>query len=132
MTPKVISLVIDGTSGNPELEYRLAQVFQEYLTLWKKKQQKYGPHNISAMGKPGLVVRMHDKYQRLNRFVFGQTYSTQEGEEGEEDAWLDMLGYSAMGVMLHRGWWPDYTPGGVTLKQILWLVKTWLGGRHGR
>src|SRR3990167_1181189 len=85
--PATINLVVDGQSGNKELEGAIALVFQEYFELWKTKQRKYGPNNLAALGRPGLVIRMNDKIQRLRRFNFEAIEADAEG--GEEDAWLD-------------------------------------------
>lgn len=101
---EIVELVIDGCSGDKELEHQLAVVFAQYLDLWKVKHRKYGPGNISVMGKPGLVVRMNDKVQRLKNFVFGSVQGDVEGDE--LDAWLDLLGYAAIGVLVHQGKWP--------------------------
>lgn len=110
-----VKLVVDGASGAPKLELQAALVLQEYYRLWKEKQRHYGPSNIAAMGKPGLIVRINDKVQRLKRFVFEGV--EEDNQESELDSWLDILGYAMMGVMVHRGVWPNADPG-VTVQQI--------------
>jgi len=119
--PTAIALDIDGTSGNTELEYKLALVMREYLEIWKTKQRKYGPNNIASMGKTGLVIRSNDKQKRLIRFVLEGIPGDEEGDE--EDAWFDKAGYALMGVMVHRGWWPECPPDKITLEQLKFMFN---------
>lgn len=117
-----ILLTVDDSSGNRALESYVAGVMQEYLALWKIKQRKYGPSNISSMGKPGLVVRMNDKLQRLRNFVLNGVQEDTEGSE--EDAWLDIMGYALMGVLVHRGLWPEGDDGGAALLNDIERILT--------
>lgn len=127
---KGIVLIVDGTSGNVDLEEKLCLVMQEYLSLWKNKQRKYGHNNIASMGKPGLVIRMNDKLQRLKRFVFEGVTGDVEGSE--EDAWLDMAGYALMGVMVNRGWWPEASPDRLTSQQVEFILKRYEEENNGK
>jgi hypothetical protein len=100
----IVELVVDGTSGDPELEEFLARTMQEYLELWKTKQNSYGPGNIAAFGDAGCAIRAMDKVQRLRRHYFlGKDVTL--ANETIEDTWLDLLGYAAMGLMCKRGQW---------------------------
>jgi hypothetical protein len=104
-----VVIVTDGkVSGAQELEVGLAMIFKEYLeNIWVYKQAKYGPNNISGMGKSGLHARMQDKLERLKRFTAGIAQHVDDSGEGEEDAWFDTMAYAAFGLMLHRGLWPQ-------------------------
>ena len=128
MPEKFVALVIDGTSGSPELEEKLAILMKEYHNLWCVKQLKYGPNNIAGMGKPGLVIRLNDKLQRLKRFIFEDVKGDIEGSE--EDAWFDMAGYALMGVMVGRGWWPDCPPDHLTWEQVMFVRRSYDDVRH--
>ena len=124
MDDKIV-LLIDGKSKNPELEEKLALVFQDAFEMWKEKQLKYGPNNIAQLGRSGILDRMFsDKYQRLLRFNSGE--APDEGE-GEEDAWLDNVNYSAMGLMVYRGWWPGASDR-MTVQQYWTVTKKFIGG----
>ena len=116
-----VALVIDGSSGDADLEEKLAKVMKEYHNLWCIKQLKYGPTNISSMGKPGLVVRLNDKIQRLKRFVLEDIQGDVEGSE--EDAWFDVAGYALIGIMVNRGWWPECPPDKVSQEQVNFILR---------
>lgn len=100
-----ILLVIDGASGDADLEQTVAEVMGEYLSLWKKKQRSYGPHNIGAFGVQGCLIRANDKIQRLRRNYFLNA-NVSLSDETIEDTWLDLLGYAIMGLICARGQWP--------------------------
>lgn len=65
------------------------------------KQHDYGHGNILKFGTDGLVVRMSDKYERL------QNLEKRGGEsatnEPLEDTYMDLVGYSMIGLMLEAG-----------------------------
>lgn len=72
-----------------------------------KKQMDYGPKNIShSPGGPinGLRVRMHDKLSRINNLI--ESGATPENES-LRDSFLDMMNYSAIGLMVLDGDWPN-------------------------
>lgn len=103
---RTITLQVDGSSGDEELEAILAGLMLEYLELWKKKQRSYGPHNIGMFGAAGCLIRSSDKVQRLRRHYFmGKDVSL--SDESIEDTWLDLVGYALMGLMNERGQWPQ-------------------------
>jgi hypothetical protein len=121
--PSTVTLQIDGSSGDAHLEHILAKVFEEYLALWKVKQRKYGPNNIAACGKEGVVIRLNDKVQRLRRFNFDGIVGDKEGSE--EDAWLDALGYAAMGLIVYRQQWPHLNEG-LSVDHVLYIINRFL------
>lgn len=75
--------------------------------LLVKKQISYGPLNISAApGGPlnGLMVRMHDKMERLKHIV----YNGGEDTVGEAitDTVQDLMNYCVIFQMIESGDWP--------------------------
>ena len=44
-----LSLIIDGSSGNRDLENHVAKVFQHQFEIFKYKQKSYGSTNISTI-----------------------------------------------------------------------------------
>jgi hypothetical protein len=66
-----------------------------------KKQHDYGHENIARFGRLGLLVRVHDKIARLKNLV---TRGGVPQNESIEDTYVDILGYSAIGIMVERGW----------------------------
>ena len=85
-------LVADGSSGDQELEHKLADLMLEYFNLWKQKQRSYGPHNIGAFGAAGCLIRSNDKVQRLRRHYF-LSKDVSLSDESIEDTWKDLAGY---------------------------------------
>jgi len=123
-----ILLPIDGSSGSPELEKEMALVFQKYLALWKTKQRKYGPSNISAAGLSGLYWRMNDKMKRLQRFIFEGLKG--DGEGSFEDAFQDLMGYAAIGLVVLDGKWPACPKDEITLKQVMYILELYLSQKQ--
>jgi len=65
------------------------------LTL-VRKQTDYGPENIRRFGRQGLMVRMHDKIARLENLLGS---GRNPKNESIADTYLDIAGYSAIGIM---------------------------------
>lgn len=81
-------------------------IYDEAWELLVQKQIDYGPYNIAtAPGGPlnGLLVRMHDKMERLKHLI----YITNDTPKNEsiEDSFIDLLNYSAIALMVLRGKW---------------------------
>lgn len=81
-------------------------IYDEAWNILVQKQMDYGPNNIAyAPGGPlnGLLVRMHDKINRLNHLI----YEVQDTPKNEsiEDSFIDLLNYSAIALMVLRGKW---------------------------
>lgn len=80
-------------------------IVNQLIDILLKKQQDYGPLNIShapggAMN--GLRVRMHDKLARLNNLVDkGNT----PNYESIEDTLIDLANYAIIGLLVQRGQW---------------------------
>jgi hypothetical protein len=82
-------------------------VYRDALSVLLKKQQDYGPKNISqSPGGPlnGLRVRMWDKISRINHLL--DSGATPENES-LRDSFLDLMNYSAIAQMVLDGNWPD-------------------------
>lgn len=85
----------------------------ENTLLMDRKQQDYGPGNISEFGLFGVIVRMHDKIKRLtnlmkSRAVCGTVISTIDTPQNEplEDTLRDISNYGTIGLMLLKNEWP--------------------------
>ena len=83
-----------------------SSIYSELQQVLVKKQQDYGPHNISAApggAVNGLLVRMNDKMERLKNLY----YSDREVQnESLEDSFLDLANYAVICLMVQRGKWP--------------------------
>ncbi len=72
-----------------------------FLDLLISKQYDYGPENILKFGHRGIIIRMHDKIARLEHL---QSHGRNARNESVLDTFLDVIGYSVVGIMLERGW----------------------------
>lgn len=64
-----------------------------------RKQRDYGHENIRRFGRTGLIIRCHDKVARLENLC-GSDFAP--NNESIEDTLLDIVGYSAIGIMWER------------------------------
>lgn len=65
-----------------------------------RKQRDYGHENIARFGRQGLMVRLHDKVARLENLLASGRHPE---NESIEDTLLDIVGYSAIGMMWENG-----------------------------
>lgn len=99
-TAKVHWSVLGATS------IELSQLTNEPLTTKEvndtlvRKQRDYGPENIRRFGRHGLMVRMHDKIARLENLL---QHGRQPENETVHDTYMDIVGYSAIGIMWEDG-----------------------------
>ena len=78
-------------AGYDALARALKIAVKEYLDLWQRKQNDYGPYNIAIFREKGCVIRGIDKAMRLKRhYIDGEELQN----ESVEDAWLDQAGYA--------------------------------------
>lgn len=80
-------------------------ILNELRSIMLKKQEDYGPLNIShapggAMN--GLRVRMHDKLARLNNL---SNRGDTPNFESIEDTLIDLANYAIIGLLVQRGQW---------------------------
>jgi hypothetical protein len=104
-TPHIRELIIDGSSGYPELEAAFAKHLVTAFELFKKKQKSYGPGNIAQFGEKGVVMRMNDKEQRLINLVFYDKANPLDNES-VEDTYYDMSVYGVIALLCREGNWP--------------------------
>lgn len=65
-----------------------------------KKQRDYGPDNIARFSHKGLILRLHDKVARLENLLMS---GADAQNESLEDTYMDIIGYSVIGMMLLDG-----------------------------
>lgn len=93
-----------GRSGLPlTFEAMLDDLHADCRRIMLQRQRKYGRHNIPRYGTTGTVVRMGDKFARLE-------YMLQEGaapaaDESIEDTLIDISNYANIMRAQLRGWW---------------------------
>lgn len=82
---------IDGTSPSLTVD--------SVVDVLIKKQRDYGHNNIKRFGREGLMMRCHDKVARLENLC-GSDF--EPNNESIDDTILDIVGYSAIGIMWER------------------------------
>lgn len=73
---------------------------QETSVTLCNKQRDYGPNNIARFGQSGLLLRLHDKVARLENLI---STGRDAKNESLHDTYLDIVGYSVIGLMLLDG-----------------------------
>jgi len=87
-------------------ENEIDVILAELKGILLKKQQDYGPLNISlAPGGPynGLRVRMFDKLQRFSHLV--DTNNDTPNYESLRDTFIDLANYAIIGILVQSGQW---------------------------
>ena len=102
--PTTVDLVVDGASGDLNLEYEWAMICKEIFELFKEKQLDYGPHNIGLGQDNAVLTRITDKFMRLHT-LYGT--GREPNNESIEDTWKDLADYSVIALMCIRGHWPQ-------------------------
>ena len=92
----IIALDAIGIASEMGFRFTVDSV-QETLV---RKQRDYGHENIRRFGLQGLLVRTHDKVARLENLLANDGTPN---NESIEDTLLDIVGYSAIGMMWARG-----------------------------
>ena len=93
----------------------LEEILKELQIIMVRKHQDYGPYNIAhapggAMN--GLLVRMHDKTERLQNLYFHRKGNT-PNYESIEDTLKDLANYAIIGLMVQRGYWEGLSGAGL-------------------
>ena len=91
----------------------LDDILMELKIVMVQKHQDYGPYNIAhAPGGAtnGLLVRMHDKMERLKNLYYNRKGNT-PNYESIEDTYKDLANYAIIGLLVQRGQW-EGTGGG--------------------
>lgn len=83
-----------------DFEIVLDKALAEVRELMVSRHAKYGPGNIARHGELGLLVRLGDKYERLD--------NNREDLEDEsvDDTVDDIIGYGVIWKLWRKGQWP--------------------------
>ena len=82
-------------------EKEMKKILEELQELLKMKNKTYGDKNIAKIGKPGVLVRIEEKVERLKNMLENNI----QDAETREDTWKDIAGYAIIGIMLERTKW---------------------------
>ena len=80
----------------------LDEIFIEIQGVLITKGQYYGHEVLRVTGETGIIVRLFDKLYRLKNIVIDNPDVIDP-----EDTWLDLLGYSILGILMHRGFFNE-------------------------
>lgn len=81
------------TSFEALLDQQLAGLRETLL----RKRHDYGAGNLPRHGEFGILVRISDKFERLNTLIVaGETPNF----EAIDDTWLDVAGYALLALMM--------------------------------
>lgn len=83
------------------IDEELPALVDHISSVLVRKQKDYGHENIARFGRVGLLVRCHDKVARLENLLGS---GKKPENETVADNFLDVIGYSAIGIMWERGW----------------------------
>ena len=84
--------------------YDALRIALENVLLLDKKQQDYGPKNISGFGAFGVIVRMNDKFERLK--TLHSKRRKRAVNESMHDTLRDISNYAIIALMLEKNLWP--------------------------
>lgn len=105
----VRSETLEQLANELGLKTKAAKTFMRIVLintiLMDKKQQDYGPKNISGFGTLGVLVRMNDKMERL-KTLMGRRRK-KPANESIIDSLQDISNYGAIAIMVEKGIWPD-------------------------
>jgi hypothetical protein len=92
-----------------------ATLFSENQAVMVQRQVKYGKHNVPRYGTHGTIVRMGDKFSRLENMLEGGDRFEGSNDESIEDTLIDIANYATILRAQLRGWWtkehcPDLLP----------------------
>ena len=79
-------------------EVKPEKTLEKCFELGVKKNADYGDDNILRFGEKGLIVRISDKYSRVQNLLKKNSRSV--GDEKIEDTLEDIINYSTYGEML--------------------------------
>lgn len=88
-------------SNSLDKSKKMQDLCANILATLCRKQNDYGHENIARFGRLGLLVRVHDKIARLHNLL---AKGGVPQNESIEDTYVDIVGYSAIGMMVERGW----------------------------
>lgn len=91
-----------------EFEKEVKKIFDEAYTLLIRKHRDYGPYNISSApggALNGIIVRKHDKFERIKNLFFVKKNNKPQFETLRE-SFIDDLNYSAIAMMVIDDKWP--------------------------
>ena len=85
-----------------KLEDNARKIIEECIQLLIRKQRDYGRDNIALFGETGVIVRLNDKQERLNKLVLKHK---NPANESIEDTYYDKINYCVIALLIRRGLW---------------------------
>lgn len=101
-----IAILVEALELKTPAAVRYLRYAMANARLMDRKQQDYGPKNISAFGVFGIVVKMTDKFERLKN-IFGQGRRRRAVNESIQDSFRDIANYGIIALMVDNNDWPN-------------------------
>lgn len=83
------------------------RIAEANVLLLDRKQQDYGPNNVSAFGSFGVVVRLNDKMERLKTIYNKKGRKRRIMNESIIDTFRDIANYATIALLIELGRWPN-------------------------
>lgn len=90
------------TADEEQFRANLKVVFADMTELLVSKRQSYGTTNLTRFGGIGIVIRASDKIDRLATMYRTGERASADGDL-MTDAWQDLIGYGALGLLHEQG-----------------------------
>lgn len=98
-------LVSDALNVKTQAAREFIRVALANAILMDRKQQDYGPRNISSFGLFGIIVRMNDKMERLKTLISNRKRRAQN--ESIQDTLRDISNYGILALLVDIDRWPS-------------------------
>jgi hypothetical protein len=85
-----------------QLEFDAREIADACIDLLIKKQRDYGRENIALFGETGIIVRLNDKQERLNKLVLK---NLKPANESLKDTYMDKINYCIIALLIRDGKW---------------------------
>jgi hypothetical protein len=97
------ALICEKLQIKTQAGHNAVEVALTNCQLLDKKQQDYGPLNITVHGEVGILVRMTDKVMRLANLA--KQRRRKPRNEAVLDSYRDLCNYAIIAVLVRTGKW---------------------------
>ena len=102
---KTCTYIVDKNEADERLvslEANAREIFEACIALLIRKQRDYGRENIAYFGEMGVIIRLNDKQERLNKLV---KRKQEPANEPLKDTYMDKINYCAIALLIRAGLW---------------------------
>ena len=102
---KTCTYIVDKDEADKrltKLEANAREITEACIALLIRKQRDYGRENIALFGETGIIVRLNDKQERLNKLVLK---NLKPANESLKDTYMDKINYCVIALLLRKNLW---------------------------